>query len=65
MSKDRDVREGPWLTVFGKGQKQCTRFGVFCLHGTQPVFTPYWIEPPVVVLRTFHAVQTDIMPEIH
>ena len=55
MSKDIHVREGPWLTVFGK----------FCLHGTQSVFTPYWIEPRVVVLRIFYAVQTVIMSEIH
>lgn len=66
MSKDIYVREGLWLKVFGKGQDQCTRFGIFCLHGTQSVFTPYWIEPRVVVLRIFYAVQTDIfMPEIH
>ena len=34
MSKDIHVREGPWLIVFGKGQEQGTRFGIFCLHGT-------------------------------
>lgn len=62
MSKDIHVREGPWLTVFGKGQEQCTRFGIIILLS---VFTQYWIEPRVVVLRIFYAVQTDIMPEIH
>ena len=61
MSKDIHVRKGPWLIVFGKGQEQCTRFGIFCLHGTQSVLA----HARVVVWRIFYAVQTVIMPEIH